>query len=420
MRSAVVTSSISRNAGGLFYSVRNLHQHLVLNGVDTRVLALRDEFSEEDAKEWEPLSVEVHEVLWPRALGFSPNMAKSLVSDAPDVVHVHGIWQGPSIASLRFCSKTGRPNVISPRGMLDPWAYRNSRWKKQVAGFLFEFRHLKNASCLNALCESEAQSMREFGLRCPIAIVPNGVELPEFERPRLEGNHQRKSLLFLGRIHPKKGLLNALCTWKSLRDEEPGSGGLSDWQFIIAGWEQGRHKRELETRCEEIGLAYSETSVTSFLQDARGGTDNAASVLFVGPAFGDQKDRLLRRASAFILPSFSEGLPMAVLEAWGYGLPILMTDQCNLPEGFQAGAAIRIGNRPDSELLKSQATDEPPSIVDGLRSLGEMNDSDRHEMGDKGRRLVEERFTWPQVAAQMKELYDWTVGGGECPGFVEQ
>ena len=189
-------------------------------------------------------------------------------------------------------------------------------------------------------------------------------------------------------------------------------------------------------------------------------TDNRASVAFLGPAFGEAKDQLLRRAHAFILPSFSEGLPMAVLEAMAYRLPVLMTDHCNLPEGFAAGAAIRIGTDVESiaegmRQLMSMPGGEELSVV-GCRLSDELYVSAKHSssslqmlgsqreqsattrssdnrqpttdnisstaslasMGARGRALVESQFTWPQVAAQMKEVYEWVLGGGEKPDCV--
>ena len=126
----------------------------------------------------------------------------------------------------------------------------------------------------------------------------------------------------------------------------------------------------------------------------------------MGPAFGATKDALLRRADAFILPSFSEGLPVAVVEAWAYQLPALMTDHCNLPEGFAADAAIRIGTDVDS-------------IADGLMQLIRSPTSDLRSLGDNGRALVERQFTWPTVAEEMVKVYEWVLGGGEAPGCVE-
>jgi poly(glycerol-phosphate) alpha-glucosyltransferase len=123
-------------------------------------------------------------------------------------------------------------------------------------------------------------------------------------------------------------------------------------------------------------------------------------VVFYGPAFGGEKVQLLRRADAFVLPSLSEGLPMSVLEAWAYGLPVVMTPECHLPEGFASQAALEIRNGKMGD-----------SKWSGLQQLLDMSDSDRIEMGRRGRRLVEEKFTWPKVAAQMKQLYEEILGG---------
>jgi poly(glycerol-phosphate) alpha-glucosyltransferase len=154
-------------------------------------------------------------------------------------------------------------------------------------------------------------------------------------------------------------------------------------------------------------------------------TDNRAPVVFLGPAFGEAKDQLLRRASAFILPSFSEGLPMSVLEAWAYRLPVLMTEHCNLPEGFAAEAAMRIGTdggdqRSEVGGQMSGLGGQTMSMTEGMRALMEMSDAERLLMGQRGRSLVEREFTWPQVAAQMKEVYEWVLGGGAKPRCVRE
>jgi glycosyltransferase involved in cell wall biosynthesis len=129
-----------------------------------------------------------------------------------------------------------------------------------------------------------------------------------------------------------------------------------------------------------------------------------ADVLFYGAAFGEEKEALLRSADAFVLPSFSEGLPMSVLEAWAYGLPVVMTPECNLPEGFASRAAVEIRSGAGS----FQTSDF--SFQQGLRTLLEMSDHERAVMGMRGRRLVEEKFTWQKVAAQMLGLYEDVLG----------
>jgi poly(glycerol-phosphate) alpha-glucosyltransferase len=231
----------------------------------------------------------------------------------------------------------------------------------------------------------------------------------------------RKILLFLGRLHPKKGLVNALRAWKQALHSTSNikNSKFNEWQFVIAGWDQGGHEAELKRLCDELGLAWADVPAanlvgetptlleSSSVQSVKSVVKNSSSVsvIFTGPAFGDAKDALLRQADAFILPSFSEGLPMSVLEAWSYRLPVLMTDHCNLPEGFAAEAAIRIGT-------------DVESITEGMRSLFQSQTSDLRSLGANGRALVERQFTWPQVAAQMKEVYEWVLGGGEKPSSV--
>jgi len=137
---------------------------------------------------------------------------------------------------------------------------------------------------------------------------------------------------------------------------------------------------------------------------------DSADVIFHGPAFGEEKEALLRSAEAFILPSFSEGLPMSVLEAWSYGLPVVMTPECNLPEGFASQAALEIRNSSAFQPATSHSLPATPTKLDsdwdGLRTLLEMTDAERRAMGMRGRRLVEEKFAWPKVAARMKEIYE--------------
>jgi poly(glycerol-phosphate) alpha-glucosyltransferase len=205
-------------------------------------------------------------------------------------------------------------------------------------------------------------------------------------------------LLFLGRIHPKKGLVALLKAWAEIQNPKSGIKNSKDWELVIAGWDQGGHEAQLKNLCGELGLQVSsrawqeDLKLNSCKLKTSPPELESADVHFFGPAFGEEKDALLRSADAFVLPSFSEGLPMSVLEAWSYGLPMVMTPECNLPEGFASGAALEI---------RSSA-----GGFEGMRTLIEMTDQERAAMGMRGRRLVEERFTWPKVAAQMKAVYE--------------
>jgi glycosyltransferase involved in cell wall biosynthesis len=256
MNTTSVVASISRKAGGLQQSVRRLHQSLnEIPGVKVSVAALLDEYSVQDVQEWAPLPVSLSPVVGPRAFGFSTSLFPKLLDIDADIMHTHGIWQYPSMAVSRWHKRTGRPYLISPHGMLDPWAVRNSAWKKRIALAVYERRHLENASCIRALCDAEAQAIRQIGLRNPICIIPNGIDVPEIGNQKTESRNLpwagcvepgRKVLLYLGRIHPKKGLANLIRAWSEIQKAESRKQKAEEWVLAIAGWDQRGHELELK------------------------------------------------------------------------------------------------------------------------------------------------------------------------------
>ncbi|MFT5705896.1 MAG: glycosyltransferase involved in cell wall biosynthesis [Oceanospirillaceae bacterium] len=388
---AITLSGITRHAGGLFYAVRSLCQGLHKKDVEISVLGHSDSDVEEDAPTWQPVSALAYKGFGP--LAYSTELRSIFKKESPDLIHQHGIWLGDQWASLQWQKITNKPVVISPHGMLDPWALKNSSWKKNIVGKLFANKSLHRATCLHALCVSEAESIREYGLTNPIAIIPNGIDLPILEQSVVhqndvvpqsleESQQRRKKLLFLGRIHPKKGLNELIGAWERVVKESPEQ---MTWELIIAGWDDGGHETGLKQQVASLGLS--------------------DSIKFVGAMFGDAKELLLREVDAFILPSFSEGLPMSVLEAWAYQLPVVMTEFCNIPEGFEAEAAIHIDPT-------------PLSIATGLQKMINLPESDLRGIGQKGRKLVENKFTWDQIAEQMKGVYEWCVSGKKPPKCI--
>lgn len=380
-----VLSGITRHAGGLFYAVRSLCQALHGKDVELSVSGRSGTDVEEDSSTWSPVSVNAYKAFGP--LAFSTELRSILKKESPDLIHQHGIWLYDQWASMQWQNRTNKPVVISPHGMLDPWAVKNSGWKKKLVGKLFANESLHRATCLHALCRSEAESIRAYGLTNPIAIIPNGIDLPILEQPANnyqsisdeKPQHRRKKLLFLGRIHPKKGLKELIDAWAEITKE---SQEQMTWELIIAGWDDGGHEAGLKQQVTSLGLR--------------------DSISFVGSIFGDAKERLLREVDAFILPSFSEGLPMSVLEAWAYQLPVLMTEFCNIPEGFEVEAAIHI-------------EPTPISIATGLQKMINLSDYELITIGQNGRQLVEKQFTWGSIAEQMNAVYEWCLSGEKVP-----
>lgn len=378
MKIAILSSSNSRNAGGLYTSVRRLTQSLAVANVEPTLFAYNDKFSAIDLAAYGTAQPKAYTLIGPSNFGYSPNLYWTLKLQMPDLIHTQSLWMYLSKVSLRLYKRFNVPHIISPRGMLDPWAVRNSAWKKRIVSRWYENEHLNTASCIHALCQSEADAIRQYGLKNPIAIIPNGIDLPSenlisesaipnWKKRVPEG---KKVLLFLGRIHPKKGLDPLIEAWAMGRKD------MRKWCLVIAGWSQGGYQKRLEDKVKQFRLENE--------------------ILFVGTQIGSAKVASHLHADAFILPSFSEGLPMAVLEAWSYKLPVLITPYCNIPEGFQKNAAISIEPNPEG-------------IINGLKQLISLSLEQRNELGQNGYRLVQKKFTWENVSEQMIEVYKWVI-----------
>jgi glycosyltransferase involved in cell wall biosynthesis len=276
--------------------------------------------------------------------------------------------------------------VITAHGTLEPWALNRSRWKKRATGLLFQDRDLREADCIHVNSQQEIAGVRSYGLRNPIAVIPNGVDLAAFDDlpPRSAFDEvfpqlaDKRLCLFLSRLHDKKGLGHLIAAWSRLGRK------FDDWHLLIAGPDDG-YERRLRDAVTELNLT--------------------SSVTIAGPLYGDEKRAALSAAELFVLPSFSEGFSMAVLEAMACGLPVLITSGCNFAEAGLAGAAI-----------EAAATVE--GTESGLRELLSRGAAELKAMGELGRALIELRYTWDAVAQRTLELYGWLARGGARPKFV--
>lgn len=374
----------SRNAGGLFNSVKSLAKELDKDKqIDLSILSHNDAFSSEDIKTWADLKMLIYTVTGPLSFGFSLDLFKLLKKKNPQIIHQQGIWMFSSKMALKFLKLNNSVNIITPRGMLDYWAINNSSFKKKLVGSWFEYKNLKKASCIQALCKSEYLAIRDFGLKVPVAIIPNGINLPDKQDFKRIINNEKKILLFIGRIHPKKGLdslIEALYIINQTHSEL-----LNNWEVRIAGWNQVKHQEYLMEKCLKYKIE--------------------KTVIFIGSVYGEIKEQELMNADAFILPSFSEGLPMSILEAWSYKLPVVMTKECNIPEGFENNAAIEINHN---------AKDMSTILID----LFSKENNELTEIGVNGYELVKSRFTWEKIAEDTKEMYSWVLGKSEKPNFI--
>lgn len=328
--------------------------------------------------------------LGPRLFGFSPAMEKNAVGTSGSyyqLIHQHGIWLAVSRVTNRWRSKYDRPTVVTPHGALEEFVLKRSKWKKRLALLAYGMNNLKSASCLQATAETEARSFRRFGLRNPIAIIPNGVsedwlkshgEMQKF-RKRFSIPHERRLLLFLSRLHPKKGLPVLIESLAQLNHE------LNDWLLVVAGSDEVGHRHALERQIEKLGLS--------------------GRIVFVGSLHGSEKRDAFAAADVFVLPTHSENFGIVIAEALGAGVPVITTK----------GA-------PWEDLQTYKCGWWVNASVDGVRdALHEATRCPKEEliaMGQRGKTLVSEKYTWKKVAEQSLQLYKWLLGRESLPGFV--
>lgn len=382
MKINVFTCSVSRSAGGLLDAVRDLYLKMKVEDAHPVIYSYLDENTEADLPSWNSMEIKLFKKANP--FFYSLEIKRNLLSSDGDILHVHGLWRYPhAFINTWKSKKISKPVIVTPHGMLDPYIIANQSLPKRVLGdMLFAKKAFKNVNVYHALCLAELEVLRTYGITQPIAVIPNGIDMPDTTKRYARTDH-KKHLLFLGRLHPKKGvdmLIEALGKSNNQHKEL-----LNGWIVDIVGWPQEGFDKKLIQMVEEYGL-----------QD---------KVKFHGGLFGEAKERMYATSDAYILPSHGEGLPMTVLEAWAWGLPVIMTPQCNIPEGYAHNAAIKIENNSES-------------IYQNLNSFLLMSEDDQKAMGDNGKRLVKNNFTWELSAKKMVKLYHWIVEGGTAPDFI--
>ena len=359
MKVAHYSTLLSRSAGGLFYSVSGLAKAQVDSGSDVLVVGGVDEYFEQDKIQWDGVPLLAHELVV-GGYGLSPRAVKELRRFKPDLIHVHGIWSAASLYARVF-SAAGIPMVISPRGMLDPWILARRRNVKRVHAALLERPALRKAH-IHALNQSELESVIKYIPRAAdrTFVIPNGVGAA-IEHEKTE----RSGVLYIGRLHAKKQIIQLIELWRR-------SSNLKNTLLTVAGWGEDDYERQV-----------------------RQAVHGASNVRFVGALYGDAKERALCTARFFILPSLSEGLPMAVLEALQHGAIPLITEQCNLPELIDEGIALRIATDLSDTEAKALAADALP--------IPEL------ELQSKRAKQFSRRYLWSSISEQMQARYTFIV-----------
>ena len=372
MRIVHTVPHVCKEASGPSYAVSRLCEELGTLHHRVQLLTL-DERKRRDAHTYRHDVFPATPVL-PR-LGISSALQSSLNAHArrSDVIHNHGLWMMPNVYSGTAARRSGKPLVISPHGTFSPMALARSRRVKQTFWWLQQKAAVNEAKVLHATSEQEYQDIRAYGLTQPVALIPSGVDVPAPAPAR----HQvrQKTLLFLGRIHPIKGLEALLDAWAELEHEHP------DWRLVIAGSDPVGHEAELRRKVDALNLG---------------------RVTFPGPLYREAKHRAYETADLYVLPSKTENFGHTVTEALARAVPVLTTTRT--PWGPVVGHQCGWCVDPD-----------PKSLFKGLKQAFNVSDEERRRMGAKGRAWMEESFSWTAVAHQMAATYAWASGCGPAP-----
>ena len=315
--------------------------------------------------------------------GFICALAKLLDEPQPALIHDHGIWGYTNAVAWWTAHRRAVPYVLSPRGMLEPWALKFKAGKKRMAWLFYQQRIIESAAVVVATSEQECKNVKRLFPKLPVAIIPNGVQLPGPAdmlpaRPEVTSGG---TVLYMSRIHPVKNLTGLLGAW-ALLPRQVASG----WRLVIAGPDEAGHASEVMSRVQELGLL--------------------DSVDLIGPVGEESKDSIYQSADLFVLPSFSENFGVVVAEALAYGLPVIATTGTPWQELPRRGCGWWVDPTPES-LAKALA--EAMAI-----SFGE-----RRAMGAVGRAYVREQFSWDGIGAATIALYEWLLNQSTSrPDFV--
>lgn len=400
-----VIPSLSASSGGPARSVP-LVCHALSQYADIEISTIQS-----DDQVSVPNSVTVHAFAQTlhSPLRASKGLRQHLLTADYDVLNAHGLWQLPTHYAVKSALSREKPLVITPRGMLEPGALQFSHWKKHLSGWLWQNRDLHRATCIHATSQMEADNCRRYGLKNPIAVVPNGIDLSEYplkqEGRTFLSDHssgEKRQLLFLSRIHPKKGLCHLLEAWAQL----PHVHG--EWQLVIAGSDDGGHEDELKKMATDLQLDWSDCVDNPQRQVSIIGSHLSTSSLhFPGALFGDDKLRAYQEAELFVLPTLSENFGMVIPEALACGTPVITTKGAPWSELETTGSGwwIDVGTDPLKDCLEQ-----------ALRCSSE----ELRQMGAGGRKLVEEHYSIDSVAQQMMSIYEWCISSGMPPSCLQR
>ena len=373
-----IVASVADEASGPSYTVPRLCDALHAQGWDVSLSSVsRGGSARRFAYAHEAFAPDFAQVPILRRLQFSSGLHKSLARSCaqPCVLHGHGLWLMPNVYPAWVSSVTGVPLMISPRGMLGEAALCFSRHRKRLMSILAQDAALRQARCFHATSWQEFEDIRRAGLSQPVAVIPNGIDLPEpydFDRPL------RPKALYIGRLHPKKGLDMLIRAWAQVEASCPS------WDLEIVGPSEIGYRPQLEAL------------VTSL---------RVKNVHFRDATFGDEKYRMYASASLFVMPTLHENFGMTVAEALASGVPVI----CSKGAPWQGLETHGCGWWTEGDV-------DP--FAQQLRGAMSLDAASLQQMGRRGRTWMQNEFGWDEIGRNMAQVYAWLLGTGARPACV--
>lgn len=387
MKVLTFITDIDNRSGGPSRSVPMLVKGLAEVGVDITLMTIRSEQMNSHALDGSSAKLHILD-------SFNAKDVEEYVkSEKFTIIQIQSMWAKSYHKVAQIARKHNIPYLITPRGMLEPWSLLQKKWKKKLALMLYQMKDLQKAACIFTTAEMEAQHVRDLGVNVPMSVIPNGIETDGYAC-RTSMDSVKKQILFLSRVHVKKGIELLIDAFAHLHKD------FSDWSVVIVGNGEAEYVESLRSKVKGLKL-----------EDC---------IKILPPVFGDAKTKLYQESSLFCLPSYSENFGMVIAEAMSCGVPAITTNgtpwqllngDCTtmgasldmLGDDKRTGWCIKLSVENLEKILREAMTMDPTAL---------------YEMGQRGSRMINENFNYRSVGKKTKRLYEWIVEGGQEPEFM--
>jgi len=376
MRILQVLPTLEEEASGPSYSVPRLAEALADLDHDVSLLTAGGQAVTPGGRlDFQRYPRDLGDVPILRELELSHGLQLALRREAKgaDIIHANGLWTAPTLYPAWAARPAAATLVCSPRGTLSPVALARSTYRKRLFWLLAQRRAVAKASLIHATSEQEYRDVRAFGLRQPVVVIPNGIDVPDALPRRRRGGPRR--LLYLGRLHPIKGLEILLQAWAQVAAE------FDDWELRLVGPGEEAYVARLARLAADLRLP---------------------RVAFAGPSYGADKTGEYQSAELYVLPSLSENFGMSVAEALAHGVPVITTHRAPWSgvEARDCGWWVPGAPDPIASALRQALAKGAPALA---------------QMGARGRDWMLANYSWQSVARSMEQAYDWILHGGAPP-----